>query len=76
MPLRAAGRPEVRHAGCDTGGQPSQERTDMPALIAGYATAIGALLFAAAVAFTIIRNVNRFASIDDQHEEPARKAAA
>jgi len=46
--------------------------------IAGYATAIAAILFAAAAAFTIIYTVNRFASIEDtpSGEEAGRKIAA
>ena len=45
----------------------------MTALTAGYATAIAALLFAVAVAATIVVNVNGLFATD---EEPSRKETA
>jgi hypothetical protein len=50
----------------------------MTAPIAGYATAITALLFAAASALTLIYNVRRLDEIDEEPrpEEPAGKVAA
>jgi hypothetical protein len=46
--------------------------------IAGYATAIAAILFAAASALTLIYNVSRLDTIDEKpaREEPAGKVAA
>ncbi len=45
----------------------------MTALTAGYAIAIAAMLFAAAVAVTIVVNVN---GLDSTDEEPSRKETA
>jgi hypothetical protein len=56
----------------------SQKGNDMTGLIAGYATAIAALLIAMATAFTIIYGVNRLPFTDEASstEETARKVAA
>jgi hypothetical protein len=51
----------------------SQKGNDMTGLIAGYATAIAAMLIAVATAFTIVYNVDRLPSID---EEPSTEATA
>ena len=50
----------------------------MTGLIAGYATAIAAILFAAATALTIVHHVSRLDSTDEQpsREETGRKVAA
>ena len=50
----------------------------MTGLIAGYVTAIAAMLIAAATAFTIVYNVNRLPSTDEEPstEQTARKVAA
>ena len=75
IPTRSVYRTTAKawHAGCPRDGRDFTERIDMTGLTAGYATAIAALLFAAAVAATIIVNVNRLFSTD---EEPARKETA
>ena len=50
----------------------------MTALTAGYATVIAAILFAAAVAVTIVVNVNGLDSTDEEpsSKETAKKVAA
>ena len=75
IPLLAAYRTpaEAWHAGCSWDSRDFPERTDMTALTAGYATAIPAILFAAAVAVTIVVNVN---GLDSTDEEPSRKETA
>ena len=56
----------------------SQKGTDMTELIAGYVGAIAGLLIAVATAFTIVYNVNRLPSTDEEPatEVTARKVAA
>ena len=69
---------EAWHVGCLWDRRDFPERTDMTALTAGYATVIAAILFAAAVAVTIVVNVNGLDSTDKEpsRKETARKAAA
>lgn len=47
----------------------------MTGLTAGYASALLAMLFAASVALTIIRQIGALDSKDERHETPARDEA-